>query len=179
MTKLCVCVWIQFCVQKCRYTYLLLSPFSPTIFKRQGQQRAIPFFPSSAPSSAHPASFFGFSAPSDPSHSFMAEHSSLTSPNKKHTLQLNRRGHPHARVTGQARSLTFFRGSPLLAGWDLTFFLFIEKKPPQMFTTASFFPIPFSVRCQTHILKHHSSCLLSFPMLTKIGSLFLPKCVLK
>lgn len=83
--------------------------------------------------------FLLLSAPSQPSHSFMAEHNSLTFPNKKHTLQLNSRGHPHARVTGQARSLTFFRGSLLLTGWDMTFFLFIERKPPQMFTNTSFF----------------------------------------
>lgn len=73
----------------------------------------------------------------------MAVHNSLTFSNKKHTLQLNSRGHPHARIPGQIRSLTFFRGSLLLTGWDMTFFLFIEKKPPQMFTTPSPFIFSF------------------------------------
>jgi hypothetical protein len=38
----------------------------------------------------------------------------------------------------------------------MTFFLFLEKKPPQMFTTPSpsFLPILFLVWCQTHILRH-------------------------
>lgn len=71
--------------------------------------------------------------------------------NKKHTLQLNNRGHSHVHVTGQARSLTFLRGSLLLPGWDMTFFLFVEKKSPQMFTTPSlFFSVLFLFCCQRH-----------------------------
>lgn len=81
--------------------------------------------------------FLGLSAPSCPSHSFMAENSSLTFSNKKHTLQVSSRGHLNAGVIGQTRSLTFFRRSLLLTGWDMTFFLFREKQPPQMFTTLS------------------------------------------
>lgn len=146
--------------------------FLPTICTRQGKKHEILFFPWPASSSTYPASFFCFSALSYPSHSFMAEHNSLTFPNKKHTLHLNRRGYPHARVTGQARSLTFFRGSPLLTGWDVTFFFFIEKKPAQMFTTPPFFPMLFLICCQKHILKHRLSC-LSFTRLTKVLSLIL------
>ena len=81
-------------------------------------------------------------------------------PNKKHTLKWGSRGHPLARVTGQARSLTFLRGSLLLTGWDMTLFLFTEKKPPQMFTTPSFFiffPASSSFTAK-HTLRHHSSC---------------------
>lgn len=81
-------------------------------------------------------------------------------PNKKHTLKWGSRGHPLARVTGQARSLTFLRGSLLLTGWDMTLFLFTEKKPPQMFTTPSFFlffPASSSFAAK-HTLRHHSSC---------------------
>lgn len=77
------------------------------------------------------------SAPPCPSHSFMAENSSLTFSNKKHTLQVSSRGHLRASVIGQTRSLTFFRRSLLLTGWDTTFFLFREEQPPQMFTTPS------------------------------------------
>lgn len=133
--------------------------FLSNIFKKQGQRNYPFFFQLPASSSPFSTSFFCFSAPSYPSHSFMAEHDSLTCANKKHILQLNSRGHPHARVTGQARSLTFFRGSLLLTGWDMTFFLFIEKKPLQMFTNpAAFFPLLFLICCQTYILKHHSSC---------------------
>ena len=155
---MCVCVYM--CIYLFIRTYLLLFIFLFYLpfFKGQGPRHEIPFLPSPASSSSDPTSFFCFSAPSYPAHSFMAEHNSLTSPNKKHTLQLNRRGHPHPHVTGQARSLTFFRGSLLLAGWDMTLFLFIEKKPPQMLTTPPFFPILFLICCQTHILKHHSSC---------------------
>lgn len=122
------------------YILLFIFLFYLPFFKRQGPRREIPFLPSPAPSSSDPTPFFCFSAPSYPAHSFMAEHNSLTSPNKKHTLQLNRRGHPHPHVTGQARSLTFFRGSLLLTGWDVTLFLFIEKKLPQMLTTPLFSP---------------------------------------
>lgn len=131
------CVFLSICIYRSTHFFKNFS-FLPNIFKKQGQENN-PFFPIVCIKFPMLHFFLLLSAPSQPSHSFMAEHNSLTFPNKKHTLQLNSRGHPHARVTGQARSLTFFRGSLLLTGWDMTFFLFIEKKPPQMFTNTSFF----------------------------------------
>lgn len=99
-------------------------------------ESSTPFFTASVNSLAL-LLFLCLSAPSCSSHSFMAENSSLTFSNKKHTLQVSSRGHLHASVIGQTRSLTFFRRSLLLTGWDMTFFLFREKQPPQMFTTLS------------------------------------------
>lgn len=110
----------------------LLMPFY-LVLSGHGESN-IPFFPASMTLALVP--FLCLSAPSCPSHSCTAENSSLTFSNKKHTLQVSSRGHLHASVIGQTRSLTFFRSS-LLTGWDMTFFLFREKQPPQMFTTPS------------------------------------------
>lgn len=127
ITELCVYA----CLVKFAHT-LLVFPFY-LIVSGHGQFN-IPFSRASMNSLAL-LSLLCFSAPSCLSHSFMAENSSLTFPNKKHTLQVSNRGRLHASVTGQTRSLTFFSRSPLLTGWDMTFFLFGEKQPPQMFTT--------------------------------------------
>lgn len=73
-------------------------------------------------------------------------------PNKKHTLPLNSRGHPHAHVTGQTRSLTFLRGSLLLTGWDLTFFLFVDSSHPRCSPLLFLcFSILFLIFCQIHV----------------------------
>lgn len=114
--------------------YATYMPFYLVLSGRD--ESSTPFFTASV-NSLGLLLFLRLSAPFCPSHSFMAENSSLTFSNKKHTLQVSSRGHLHASVTGQTRSLTFFRRSLLLTGWDMTFFLFREKQPPQMFTTLS------------------------------------------
>lgn len=98
------------------------------------------------------------SAPSCPSHSFIAENSSLTFSNKKHTRQVSSRGRLHAPVTGQTRSLAFFQKvTPShWVGYDL-FPVHRKVTTPDVhhpFSRSLFFSILFLGWCQARKLRH-------------------------
>lgn len=138
-SSLCVCVPISLSIGKCHIHIFLLS-FLPHIFKRRIWLSIYSIFFHSLHQVPHAPLLSSAFQHLPTLHILLRQSATLVLffSNKKHTVKAGSRGHPPARVTGQARSLTFLRGSLLLTGWDMTFFLFTEKKPPQMFTTPSF-----------------------------------------